>query len=185
MYPKSLDPAYTEEFVLETHTVEIPKCVIQFQKWNGPLFKDTFGHKPLVSVDGEPMFAEMAIRTHFINDGWQARWIQTYGRRNKEPICLSEWKDDSYANQTHDAIEDTALTNMLREIARLNNNSYAGCWDIVAWKQGQLVFAEAKRNNKDSIRQTQTNWLAAGLSFGLKPQNFLLVQWDFNPRCMS
>ncbi len=185
MYPKLLDPAHTEVFKLGNRTVEIPKCIIQFQKWNGIPVKETFGGKPIVSVDGKPMFAEMAIMTLFKNDGWQARWVETYGRRNIEPICMAEWKDDKYANQKHELINEEKVLETITGIAKLNNNSYSGCWDVLAWKNGAVIFAEAKRNNKDSIRATQNKWLEAGLSFGLQPENFLLVQWDFNPRCMA
>ena len=185
MYPHFLNPAYSEVFNLESKAIEVPKCIIQFQKWNGTPVKETFGGKPIVSVDGKPMFAEMAIMTLFINDGWQARWVETYGRRNKEAICLTEWKDDKYANQKHEPINDEKTLETITGIAKLNNNSYSGCWDVLAWKNGMVIFAEAKRNNKDSIRANQNNWLAAALSFGLRPENFLLVQWDFNPRCMA
>lgn len=184
MYPKFLNPAYTELFQLKDRTIEIPKCIIQFQKWKGLSFKHTFGNKPLVSVDDRPMFAEIAIVKHFVDSGWQARWIETYGRHNKEPICLAQWKDDSYANQTNEPIQNEKLLKMMHDISKCNNHSYAGCWDVLAWQGEEIVFAESKRNNKDSIRPNQNNWLAAGLSLGLTPDNFLLVQWDFNPRCV-
>ena len=184
MYPNILNPAHSEIFQLENRTMEVPKCILKFQKWNGTPVKETFGGKPILTVDGEPMFAEMALASTFINDGWQARWLETTGRKYKEPMCIAQWEDNKYENQKHAPIEDENVARMLNAIVKRNNNSYAGCWDVIAWKDGQIIFAEAKRNSKDIIRQAQINWLSAALSLGLTPDNFLVVQWEFNPRCM-
>lgn len=182
MYPQFLNPAYSETFQINGADIEIPKCVVLFQKWNGIPVKETFGGKSILTVDGKPMFAEMAVVTHFVNSGWQSRWLETYGRGNKEPISLAEWKDESYANQENNPIPHKGIQQMLVDIAKLNNNSYAGCWHALSWKDGTVIFAEAKRNNKDVFTPAQNRWLAAALKLGLTPANFLLVQWDFNPR---
>ena len=183
MYPKFLNPAYDEVFQLSEKDMEIPKCVVQFQKWKGAPLKESFGGMPVVSVEDKPMFAELAVMHHLNNEGWQTRWILTYNRRNKEPLYISAWKDDLYLNQKHEAIDDANIAEMMKRIAKLNNNSYEGCWDVLAWKQGRVLFAEAKRNNKDLESVAKNKWLAAALASGLTPDNFLLVQWDFNPRC--
>ena len=96
----------------------------------------------------------------------------------KEPICLTEWIDDKYKNQVHKPILDVNIENLCAGIAMNNSDSYSGCWDILGWKDGQILFAESKRNKKDKIRQTQNNWLTAGLKYGLSTDNFLIVQWD-------
>ena len=178
MYPKNLRPSAIELFDIKGQTIEIPKCVLTFEKWTGQPIQETFGGKPIVSFNNKPMFAELAIMTHFISDGWDARWVETYGRTNKEPICLTEWKDDKYKNQTHKPILDTTIKKLLADIAKNNSNSYSGCWDVFGWKDERILFAESKRNKKDKIRQTQNNWLAAGLKYGLSTQDFLIVQWD-------
>ena len=67
---------------------------------------------------------------------------------------------------------------MLDGIAKVNGNSYAGCWDVLAWKNDKVIFAESKRTKKDKISATLINWLSAGLNYGLNPGNFLIVQWD-------
>jgi hypothetical protein len=167
-----------ENFSINGQKVEIPKCILLFNKWTGEPVKETFGGKPIVSFDDKPMFAEIAIMTSFHNDGWDARWVETYGRRNKEPICLSEWKDDKYKNQIHTPIEDNEIAKLLADIAKINSNSYSGCWDVMAWKGHSVIFAETKRTKKDSIRVSQKNWLAAGLKYGLRPNHYLVVQWE-------
>lgn len=176
MYPKILQPTDTEPFHIDNITIDVPKCFVTFDKWTGIPVKETFGGKPILNVSDRPMFAELAIMTHFLNSGWQTRWVETYGK--KEPICLTEWKDDKYKNQIHVPFLDDKISNILADIAKLNNNSYSGCWDVVASKDDQIIFAESKRTKKDSIRSTQINWLTAGLKYGLQPNNFLVVQWD-------
>jgi hypothetical protein len=83
IYPAYLNPAYSEELMLDGKPIEIPKSIIRFQKWNGPAFKESLGGKAIVSKDANPMFAEIAIMSHFVNSGWEARWLQIYGRGNK------------------------------------------------------------------------------------------------------
>lgn len=178
MYPKLFEPTDLELFVIHDKLIEIPKCIVTFDKWIGQPVKETFGGKPIVSVNNKPMFAELAIMAGFTADGWQARWVETYGKSKKEPICLTEWKDDKYKNQIHDPIPDKEVLDILADIANQNAKSYSGCWDVLAWKNGTILFAESKRMKKDSIRATQTNWLAAALQLGLSPNNFLVVQWN-------
>lgn len=178
IYPDCLYPTKTETFILNDKIVETPKCAIAFERWTGDAINETFGGKPIVCFDGKPMFAELAIMNHFIIDGWEARWVETYGRGKKEPVCLHEWKDDKYRNQVHQPILDIKITTLLVQIAELNSGSYSGCWDVLAWKDNHVLFAESKRNKKDSMRTSQNNWLKSALQFGLKADNFLVVQWD-------
>ncbi|HNU57075.1 MAG TPA: hypothetical protein PKN30_10840, partial [Flavobacteriales bacterium] len=60
-----------------------------------------------------------------------------------------------------------------------NGDSFAGCWDVVAWKDDQLVFAEAKKAKHDRLRDTQVRWVEAALQCGLTEENFLVVEWSF------
>ena len=175
MYPEIFTPNETELFKINGRSIEIPKCNIVFEKWTGLLLQETFGGKPVLNVNEKPMFAELAITNYFQLDGWEARWVETYGKR--EPICLIEWQDDKFKNQTHVSFVDQDIRIMLEDISKINGNSYAGCWDVVGKKEGRIVFAESKRKGKDRIQLTQINWLKSALQYGLKPENFLLVQW--------
>ncbi len=177
-YPDFLKPTDIEVFSLENTTIAIPKCIIAFEKWSGSPIKNTFGGKPVVCVNNQPMFAELAIMTYFISEGWDSRWIETYGKSNKEPIYLSNWKDDKYKNQEHTPIRNERILKLLNGIAIHNDNSFSGCWDVLAWHNENIIFAESKRTKKDKIRQTQVNWLNAGLKSGLNSNNFLVIQWD-------
>lgn len=180
MYPTFLKPTTIEIFIIEGKQIEIPKCVVSFKKWNGESLKETFGGKPIVSVDNTPMFVELAILSEFVKAGWNARWIETYGKSKSNPIYLSTWIDDIYSKQTNHPIEDNEIIKLLTNISCINKNSYAGCWDILSWKEEKILFTEAKRNKKDRIRITQNKWLAAALEFGIKVDDFLIVQWEIN-----
>lgn len=176
--PVTFPDTTTESFVINDLSLEIPKCTLQFEAWKGVPVRESFGGKAVLQMGGRPMFAELVILQHFSEAGWEARWVETYGRGNKEPICLSAWADDIYKNQVHDPIADESILNTLKGIAKLNGNKYAGCWDILAWKGKDLVFAESKRRKKDRLRPSQNSWLAAGLEYGLSVNNFLVVEWD-------
>jgi hypothetical protein len=180
MFPTLLIPNAIEQFSIGADTIEIPKCVLDFRKWTGDPVNETFGGKALIDVDGKPMFAELAIRDLFIKSEWQARWIETYGKSKEKPLLLAKWKDEKYRNQIAAPIKDGFVTRCLSDVAAQNNGSYFGCWDVLGWKDARIIFAESKRTKRDSIRQTQTSWLAAGLKSRLAPDNFLIVQWDFD-----
>ncbi len=181
MFPKLLQPNDTENFVIGDKIIQVSKCVIQFKKWEGIELKETFGGKPIIELDGKPMFAELAIMNLFIQSGWKAIWVETYARLNKEPFYMSEWDfEKSYKNQTNLIIKEKKIIKMLAEIAKLNNNSYGGCWDVLGWNGKHILFAESKRLKKDRVQQTQNSWLSAALKYGMKLENFMIVQWDFN-----
>lgn len=179
IYPTFLQPTGTELFTVSDQAVQIPKCFITLEEWAGKPVNETFGGKPIVSFENEPMFAELAIMKHFAKAGWQARWIETYGRSNRDPMFLTEWKDDKYINQTPHPIDDKDILNLLTKLMMQNANSYSGCWDVLGWKDGRVIFAELKRMKQDRIRTTQIQWLASGLEQSLLPENFLVVQWSF------
>ena len=177
MYPDVFIPTSFEDFTIRDSLIKVPKCLVRFEKWEGVPVKNTFGGKAVVGLDGKPMFAEMAIAKTFIAAGWQARWIETYGKSNIQPICLSDWKDDTYKSQVHDAINDEKILAMLAGIVAINKG-YSGCWDVLAWKGDKVLFAESKRKGKDRMRDTQRGWLAACLEYGMKEDDLLVVEWD-------
>lgn len=84
--PSSLLPVHNETFVLRE--VEIPTYNITFNLWGGEPIINTFGGKPLIHVGGKPMFAELAVTHLFLEDGWEARWLESYGRGQRNIVCL-------------------------------------------------------------------------------------------------
>jgi hypothetical protein len=177
-YPKTLIPDSIEIFKIEEEKHQIPKSNVSFGNWIGKPIQNTFGRKTLLKVDNKPSFAELAIVDLFEKEGWEAHWICTYGRVKQNPLFLKEWKDDNLKNQENSPIKKIWVLDLLNKMASLNGYSFSECWDVVAWKDNNIVFAESKRQKKDSIRQTQIKWLEAGLKNGLPEESFLVVEWD-------
>ena len=81
-YPESLIPDSLETLLLPSgNEVYLPRARPTFKQWTGEFKGDTYGNKPLVDMDGEPMFAELAILRHLQKDGWDGVWVDTFSRR--------------------------------------------------------------------------------------------------------
>lgn len=184
MYPYAFNPVHAEIVEVGGHAVEIPKCLLLHQYWLGKRFKDMLGGRVIIAVDGEPVFPHVNILNQFKADGWQSRWLLTYGRTKSAPLLLDGWIDETLANQQPAPIADEHITRLLAAIVRANGGNYLGCWDTLHWRGSEVMFVQNKRNNKDKITPANANWLKAALSVGLTPDNFLIVQWDFHPRTM-
>lgn len=176
-YPEKLTPNSIEIFVIDDEKIKIPKTEVDFKLWKGEPLKNNFGGKPFLDFNGKPFFAELVILNLFLENNWNARWIETYGKPKLNPIHLLNWIDDSFKNQIHNPIDNNILQFLLNGIAKNNNNSYSGCWDVVAWNNNNLIFIESKRSKKDFVQSTQNIWLKSSLEFGLKLENFLIVEW--------
>jgi len=173
--------AYQNVVTQQSVALRLPLVNIQLQKWDGALVADTFGGKGLLSLDGEPAFAELVLLRMFQASGWEARWVETYGRPRMAPMFLNNWTVTSIKNQTNVPITHAPVAELLHTIALQNGNTYGGCWDIVAWKNDRIIFAELKRAKKDRMQPTQIKWADAALACGLSTDNFLIVEWDFEP----
>lgn len=167
-----------EEISVNNVFYKVSKVNFIMKGWNGPDLRNTFGNKQLLDFEGKPMFAELAVVRMFMNGGWNARWVCTYGRGKMNPFLLTRWEDDEYKKQEYVPIEDSFVVSEMKSIAGNNNNSFYGCWDVVAWKEHRLLFVELKRKGKDRIRSTQIGWFDAALKSGLSVDNFLLIEWD-------
>lgn len=110
-------------------------------------------------------------------DDWKTNY-QKFVPKFIQEVCLAEWADLPYSQQTECPIENETIMNTLRGIAELNGGNFNGCWDVLAWKGDRIIFTESKRLKRDKIRDTQTRWLDAALRYGLKPENFLVVEWE-------
>ena len=63
-------------------------------------------------------------------------------------------------------------------MAAANGNTYAGCWDVVAWQGERVVFIELKRRGKDRVQETPLGWVEAGLKIGVGVEDFFLLEWE-------
>lgn len=165
-YPGPLIPEMTEELSLPSGTpVSIPKADPLFRRWEGEFVGDIYGNKPLLDIDGEPMFAELAILRLFQKDGWDGVWVDTFRKKYR-----TSWGDEGVVRLSGDKLQ------LLKAIHQ-RAGSTSGCFDVFCWKDDFVVFAESKRKSKDDIRQTQLAWLEAAMHTGFGASNFLIVEW--------
>ncbi len=168
-YPGSLKPNASERIKLKSRIVELPKTVVKFGRWLGKRPKESYGNKPLLDLRGECVFAELAILREFQAAGWDGRWIDSYSRKYR----IGYWGDGVFQAIPRKQSE------LLDAIGR-KTKRYGGCFDVVCWNNGDICFAEAKWQGKDRFRDSQRNWLDAALHVGLRPEQFLIVEWSFH-----
>ena len=126
---------------------------------------DTFNHKPVLELNGEMVFAELAILRIFQKAGWQGRWIDTYRRKFR----IGYWGQNvtEALPPKQRAILDSIL-------------SKSGCFDVFCWREDAVLFVEAKWKSHDAIRATQRRWLEAALDAGLSKDSFLITEWSLS-----
>lgn len=167
---------------------EVNSAVLRFAQWTGAPFVDDFGKKSaaLVELDGEHLFAELAVLRLLEKEGWAGRWVNTYSGRGEVWKYLTDWRDVPRGEQTTRPIKESEPRQLLASIAALNKPArYAGCWDTVAWRGDDYVFLECKRTApkyKDLVSKAQEDWLRSALFLGdrrLSVDSFCFIQWDY------
>ena len=159
----------------------LPLCRVTLQAAVTDANVHTFGNKPLVWVDGRAQFAEVAVLRLFEEEGWNARWVETYGT-GRTPAYWREWNPQGPTAQKNEPIAELWVNERLQRIAAINGSlrgggpSYSGCWDVLAWKGEELVFAECKRSNKDRLRHTQLRWAEAAMQ--CDDVGLVVVEWQ-------
>lgn len=181
MLPTALTPSNTLSVTLPEGPIALPLCRAQFTRAAVTDGVHTFGGKTLLEVDGRAQFAEVAILLLFEEAGWQGRWLETYPYR-KNPRHWRAWNGAGPNEQTHVPIEEDWVRERLFAIAAANGGYFSGCWDVVAWKDGRLVFADAKEAKKDRLRPSQLRWVAAAVECGSAVEDFLVVEWSLIDR---
>lgn len=167
-YPVNLVPGASEPFKLKDgRVVEVPKVAPRFGAWTGPVPGETYGGKAILDFSGRPAFAELVILWSFMEAGWDGVWMDSFGKRQLRGFWLTPLPGHLPAEQK----------NLLERILA-HAPGRAKPWDVFCWSRDGVLFAEAKRYGKDSIRPGQTAFLDAGLAAGLPLSSFLLVEWD-------
>ena len=165
-YPCALLPVTREPLTLPLgNTVLIPRAYPVFLPWKGA-FKRTriTTHKTVLNENGRPCFVEQAILKILEADGWSGLWIGALGRSFQTSTC-GEGKLPKHLIVLMNDIYTHAVTR-------------AGCFDVIAWKGEDVLFAEARWKGKELIGRTRLRWLSAALRAGLSPEAFLIVEWE-------
>jgi hypothetical protein len=166
----------------------VPGVFMRFPLWTGKPFVDDFGKKSsaMIELDGEHLFAELAILRLLQKDDWNGRWVNTYSAKGEVWKYLTDWKDEPRAEQRNRPIEEPEPRQLLGRIAALNKPArFAGCWDVFAWRNSEFVFVECKRmapKQKEPVKTEQEDWLRSALYLSdprLTLASFCFVQWDY------
>ncbi|HEV2734589.1 MAG TPA: hypothetical protein VGV85_07110 [Longimicrobiaceae bacterium] len=167
---------------------DVPALFLRFPRWTGSQFVDDFGKQSagMVELDGEHLFAELAVLRLLEKEGWSGRWVNTYSGRGEVWKFLTEWRDVLRDEQKNRPIEEAEPRQLLARIAGLNGRArYRGCWDTFAWKGQDFVFLQCKRTApkaNDTVKAEQESWLRSALYLGdrrLSLRSFCFVQWDY------
>ena len=168
--------------------LDVAGVFMRFPRWTGEPFVDDFGKKSagLIELDGEHLFAELAVLRLLEKDGWNGRWVNTYSGGGEPWKYLTEWKDLPREEQRNRPIEDSEPRQLLARIAAFNKpRRYKGCWDVYAWRGSEYVFAECKRvsaKSKDVVSKEQEDWMRSALYVAdrtVAESSFCFVQWDY------
>jgi hypothetical protein len=133
-----------------------------------------YSAKPLVMVEKQVAFPEIAILALFRKMGWDGAWVDTPHHKYF----------DKMPNQSKGMSLVAAAGQTISRIAAYNENGRVGCWDLVLWSDRMVAFAavveEAPRASAPgAIGDARTRWLAAAVKSGLTAAQFVVVEWDY------
>ena len=125
----------------------------------------TYVSKPLVSVDGDAMFGELAIVRWLEKDGWEAFWVDTFHRQQfwrvmphrGRPVLLPQ-----YLRARYDAV------------VAANGGRPRGFFDVIAGRGDQVIHLEYKGAG-DRSNRNEARWIEAALSAGVSEHDLWLV----------
>jgi len=166
---------------------DVPAVAVHLPRWTGEPFADDFGKKAagMIELDGEHLFAELALLRLMERAGWTGRWVNTQGGKGEVWKYLTEWSDVPRAGQRNRVIEDTEPRQLLARVAQMNRPArYAGCWDVFAWRGDEFAFLQSRKGTArpGTLTAQQEDWLRSALYVGderLRLPSFCVVQWDY------
>lgn len=167
---------------------EVPAVFARFPRWTGQPFVDDLGKQSagMVELDGEHLFAELAVLRLLEREGWSGRWVNTQGAKGEVWKYLTEWRDVPRDQQKHRNIEEAEPRQLLARIAGLNGRArYRGCWDTFAWRGEEFAFLQCRRGAPkpdDAVKGEQESWLRSALYLGdrrITLRSFCFVQWEY------
>lgn len=153
--------------LLSGKSVQVPKCNHLLFRWTGKPIVDTYGGKEVLNFNGEPVFAELAIRGALDEGGWDGVWVDTYRKAFRRAMPPSSCGLPPQAQELYE------------RICLANGGKKRGWFDIFAWKGQDYLFVECKRRSKDSINDNQIGWIEAALNSGVPLDSLLICEWDF------
>ena len=170
--PQELRPTGTFQVRLVSgQEISLPLCQPNLKSWLGLQPPFTFGSKRVLNYKDQPVFAGLMILNLLKEKMWDGVWVSSFGgtkylREMPIDYRLGPSVDlPAGLKRLHDDIQSVA-------------GAKGGCFDVLAWRDGQILFLEAKRKHHDKIRDTQRRWIEAAISTGIAPDKLIIVEWS-------
>jgi hypothetical protein len=168
--PEQFKPSTQQIKLPSGLTVPLPVCHPVFNSWLGAPVAFNFGNKAILAYKGEACFAELVIQRLLSDNGWESVWVETFGGLHFLKNMPTGWSLKSQ----HVSIP-CERENLLRKI--LNTDKKSACFDVFAWRDDEVLFCEAKRAGKDTIRHSQKLFIQGALTCGIALESLLIVEW--------
>ncbi len=131
-----------------------------------------YSAKPLVLVEKQVVFPEIAILSFFKKMGWEGAWVDSQHRKFF----------DRMPNQSKGMSLVAHASQAVARIAQYNDNSRVGCWDLVLWADKAVAFVAVIGVSPGpalEVGEARTRWIAAAMKSGLSPSQFVVVEWGY------
>jgi hypothetical protein len=129
-----------------------------------------YGRKPVIDCDGVPLFAELAIIPVLKQQGYEdAVWVDSYRKSFRNEMLPKKCTPPPHVLALHSKIRGQ------------NSASWAGCFDLMAWKGEVVSFVELKSKGHDKMRDEGLLWVENALNVGVSLDRFSICEWEFTP----
>lgn len=137
-----------------------------------------YSARPLVLVEKQVAFPEIAVLSFFRKMGWEGAWVDAQHRKFF----------DRMPNQSKGMSLVAHASQAVARIAQYNDNNRAGCWDIVLWAGRAIAFVavigvsparDPEGGSSSGLGEARTRWLAAAMKSGLSASQFVVVEWAY------
>jgi hypothetical protein len=128
-----------------------------------------YSARPLVLVDKQATFPEIALLGLFRRNGWQGAWVDQHHHKYF----------DKMPNQSKGISLSTYVNQVIARIVESNDRNRNGCWDLILWTERAVLFvAVVAAEAAGGVGEARTRWLAAALRSGLSASQFIVVEWE-------
>ena len=128
-----------------------------------------YSAKPLVLVEKQAVFPELAVLAFFRRKGWEGAWVDASHRKFF----------DKMPNQSKGISLGAHASQVLARIAQYADNGRAGCWDLVLWADRAVAFAAVISGEAGALGEARTRWLGAAVKSGMSAGQFAVVEWEY------
>jgi len=137
--------------------------------------------KPLVLVEKQAVFPELAVLSFFRRKGWDGAWADLAHRKYF----------DRMPNQSKGISLSSHATQAISRISQYSDDGRLGCWDLVLWAERAVAFAAviampdagegagSRPAAAEALGEHRIRWLGAAVKSGMSAAQFAVVQWNY------